>query len=73
MTNQQKALIETAKVVGIISLLTLAIFAYSYIVTPMIFGLTFAVAIASYCIWIVYTVNLSKIERDEEYKSRQAR
>lgn len=73
MTNKQKALVETSKVVGSILLGTLALFGYNYLVSPEVFGLSIAIAIATYFTWIVYTVNLSKIERDEEYKNRQIR
>lgn len=69
MTNKQKALVETSKIVGIILLGTLALFGYNYLVSPEVFGLTFAIAVASYCVWVVYTVNLSKIEREEKYKN----
>ena len=73
MSNQQKAMLETVKFVGSIFLGTLLLFGYNYLVSPVVFGLTIAVAVAAYCIWIVYTVNLSKIEREEKYENRPLR
>jgi hypothetical protein len=73
MTNQQKAMLQTLKGVGMILIGTLVLFGYNYLVTPEIFGITIALAIAGYCIWMVYTINLSKIEREEKYENRPLR
>ena len=73
MTNQQKAMLQTAKIVGIILLCTSGLLVYNYLVSPTVFGLTIALSVAVYCIWVMYTINLSKIESDEKYQNRSLR
>jgi len=71
MSNKQKALIQTGKFLGIVMVSVAFLLILEMLIGAKLVSLLIACSLVVFFTWILYSVNLSKIEMDEKYNSKK--